>query len=54
VVVSYPLLSQASTQVEVELGCDNMKIPQKINIILPIPGEAKAKAMPGWLYIHTK
>jgi hypothetical protein len=20
---------------------------------LPIPGEAKAKAMPGWLYIHT-
>jgi hypothetical protein len=21
---------------------------------LPIPGEAKAKAMPGWLYIHTK
>ena len=22
--------------------------------ILPIPGEAKAKAMPGWLYIHTK
>jgi hypothetical protein len=21
--------------------------------ILPIPGEAKAKAMPGWLYIHT-
>jgi hypothetical protein len=23
-------------------------------LILPIPGEAKAKAMPGWLYIHTK
>ena len=22
--------------------------------ILPIPGEAKAKAMPGRLYIHTK
>jgi hypothetical protein len=22
-------------------------------LILPIPGEAKAKAMPGWLYIHT-
>ena len=22
--------------------------------LLPIPGEAKAKAMPGWLYIHTK
>ena len=21
--------------------------------ILPIPGEAKAKAMPGWLYIQT-
>ena len=25
-----------------------------IEMILPIPGEAKAKAMPGWLYIHTK
>ena len=23
-------------------------------IILPTPGEAKAKAMPGRLYIHTK
>ena len=23
-------------------------------VLLPIPGEAKAKAMPGWLYIHTK
>jgi hypothetical protein len=22
--------------------------------LLQIPGEAKAKAMPGWLYIHTK
>ena len=24
------------------------------NLILPIPGEAQAKAMPGWLYIPTK
>jgi hypothetical protein len=24
------------------------------SIILPIPGEAKAKAMPGRLYIHTR
>ena len=22
--------------------------------LLPIPGKAQAKAMPGWLYIHTK
>ena len=24
-----------------------------VELILPIPGEAKAKAMPGRLYIHT-
>ena len=24
------------------------------HMLLPIPGEAKAKAMPGRLYIHTK
>ena len=23
-------------------------------VLLPIPGEAKAKAMPGRLYIHTR
>jgi hypothetical protein len=27
VVASYPLLSQAPTHVEVELGCDNMNAP---------------------------
>jgi hypothetical protein len=29
VVASYPLLSQAPTPVEVELGCDNNKISVK-------------------------
>ena len=26
----------------------------KMNVFLPIPGEAKAEAMPGRLYIHTR
>ena len=29
------------------------KISENTMSELPIPGEAKAKAMPGWLYIHT-
>ena len=29
-------------------------VKKKGDTILPIPGEAQAKAMPGWLYIHTK
>ena len=40
-------------------GFSNWKKINKVEtlsmlFILPIPGEAKAKAMPGWLYIHTK
>ena len=41
--------------------CTNAKIVGTVqfssvheNLILPTPGEAKAKAMPGRLYIHTK
>jgi hypothetical protein len=37
------------------LVVDKSKLQDEpLGVILPIPGEAKAKAMPGWLYIHTK
>ena len=31
-----------------------LKLKLTLVCLLPIPGEAKAKAMPGRLYIHTK
>jgi hypothetical protein len=36
VVASYPLSSQAPTPVEVELGCDNCKLPKLIYLVCKV------------------
>ncbi len=35
-------------------GAINSQKGRQILYQLPIPGEAQAKVMPGWLYIHIK
>ena len=44
-------LTHLRRNIKKQFGSNRKKISTNI---LPIPGEAKAKAMPGWLYIHTK
>ena len=45
------MLSNISKLLEIKIIC---KVDPTKSLFLPTPGEAKAKAMPGRLYTHTK
>ena len=50
---SLPALSKGCLD-SLTFGLNSLEIENRLSWLLPIPGEAKAKAMPGRLYIHTR